>query len=52
MAIKPVKIKIITTTVDLMHKNSMALNVDGEIDEDVFEELLDASELDGKPVVF
>lgn len=52
MAIKPVKIKIITTTVDLMHKDAMSLHFDGEIDEELFDDFLADEELDGKPVVF
>jgi hypothetical protein len=52
MAIKPVKIKIITTTVDLMHKNSLAFSVDGELDEELLDEVFGDEEIDGKPVVF
>ena len=52
MAIKPVKIKIITTTVDLMHKNSMTLSVDGDIEDELLEEFFGDDELDGRPVVF
>ena len=52
MAIKPVKIKIMTTTVDMMHKNSMTFAVDGEIDEELLEDFFGDDELDGRPVVF
>ena len=52
MAIKPVKIKIITTTVDLMHKNSLSVEVDSELDEELLDDFFHDEELDGKPYVF
>ena len=52
MAIKPVKIKIMTVTTDLMHKNSLEISVDGESVDDLFEDGFIDDGLDGKPVVF
>ncbi len=52
MGIKPVKIKIMTTTTDLMHRNSLSVEVEGGLDEEFFDDAFADAELDGKPVVF
>lgn len=52
MAIKPVKIKIMTMTTDLMHKNSLEVSVDGEPIDELFDDVFDDEPLDGKPLVF
>ena len=35
-----------------MHKNSLAFSVDGELDEELLDEVFGDEEIDGKPVVF